>query len=183
MNKILLPIAATLSLALAAPLAAQPPMGGMVGPAKGGAPSADERLARMTEQFDLTAEQQEAIGALLENQIRQREAMRTAFRARIDAVLTEEQRAKHDALMATRVERRVANLTEQLDLSYAQQSQLQTLFTESAGQGRMGRDGAMRDQLASILNPDQLAEFNQSAGGLGRRGDRARAGDCPRVQR
>lgn len=164
MNNTMIPVAASLALLLAGPLAAQPPMGGA---AKGGVLGAEQRLERMTEQLELTAEQQQTIAALFEDQASQREQMRADFRARIDAVLTDEQRAKRDEQIAARIDRRVARMAERLDLSDDQQTQLKTLFTDSQGMGRSGRHGSMREQLASILTDEQLAQLPQPGAGKG----------------
>lgn len=164
MKKTMIPLAASLALLIAGPVAAQPPMGGG---ALGGPSSAEQRLERMTEQLGLTAEQQASIAALFEAQASQRDPMRADFRARIDAVLTDEQRAKRDAQIAARIDRRVARMAETLALSDEQQRQLKTLFTESRDQGKSRRDGAMREQLASILTDEQLAQLPQRGAGKG----------------
>ena len=164
MKTTMIPVAASLALLLAGPLAAQPPMGG---PGQGRAMGNEQRLERMTEQLELTAAQQETIAALFEEQASQRGQMRADFRARIDAVLTDEQRAKRDALMAARVDQRVARMAERLDLSEEQQSQLKTMLTESQGKGKSRRDGSMREQLASILTAEQLAQLPQRGAGKG----------------
>jgi Spy/CpxP family protein refolding chaperone len=68
--------------------------------------------------------------------------------------------------MSERLDRRVDRMAERLDLSDDQQAELKTLWTEVQENGRSRRDGTMREQLASILTQDQLAELARS--GLGR---------------
>lgn len=170
----MLPAAATLALLLAGPLAAQPPMDG---PVRWGASGTDQHVARMTEQFDLSADQQQAIARLFEERASQKDKERMEFRQKIDAVLTAEQRAKRDALRAAHIEQRVARMTGMLDLSEEQQAQFKTLMTASRGQGQSRRDGGMRAQLARILTPEQLAVLAEQGMGMGMGG---KHGSCRR---
>ncbi|EIC21073.1 Spy/CpxP family protein refolding chaperone [Thiorhodovibrio frisius] len=177
MNKTMIPVAAMLSALLVGPVAASPHGGG---PGKAGGQGAEQRLERMTEQLDLSAEQQQAMAAIFDAQASQRAKMRAQMREQIDAVLTEEQRAKRAELRAERIDQRVARMAERLDLSAEQSTQLKALFTENQNAGRSSRagSGSMREQLASILTVDQLAE-------LGKGRDKGRQGkgdnsDCNR---
>ncbi|MFP4075762.1 MAG: hypothetical protein ACLFTD_04630 [Halochromatium sp.] len=162
MKKTMFPLATALTLLLAAPLAAQPLMGSH---AKGGDSSADGRLERMSEQLDLSAEQQETIAALMAEQASKRDRMRTAFRTQVEAVLTEQQLAKRDAYRTERIERRVDRMSRRLDLSDDQQAELKTLLTEAQATRGSMRDGNMRERLASILSQDQLAKLARSGMG------------------
>lgn len=164
MNKTLLPFATTLALMLAGPLAAQPPMGGS---ARGGQSGIDWHIERMAEQFDLSAEQQASLARLFEQRANEKDKQRAEFRQKIDAVLTDEQRAKRDALRSTRIDQRVAGMTRMLDLSEEQQTQLKALMTASRDQGQARRAGGMRAHLARILTPEQLAVLAEQGMGMG----------------
>ena len=81
--------------------------GGGRGPGGGGpGRGVDAHLGRMTVMLGLNPEQQAEIRAILEVQeaTRQamREAMRDAMKEQVDAVLTPEQRARHDQMMQGR---------------------------------------------------------------------------------
>lgn len=156
MKKTMIPLTTALAMLLVAPLAAQPPGSGA---ANAGGAGTDWRLERMSERLDLSTEQQQAIAALVAEQARARDKRRAEFRQQVDAVLTEDQRAKRDAYQAERIDRRVKRMTERFALSDDQQAELRTLLTEAQRSGHSMRDGSMRERLASILSQDQLAEL------------------------
>ncbi|WP_462322257.1 hypothetical protein [Halochromatium sp.] len=119
MKKAMIPLTAALAMLLAAPLAAQSPESGA---ANGGGAGTHWRLERMSEQLDLSTEQQQAIAALVAEQARERDKRRAEFREQVDAVLTEEQRTKRDTYQAERIDWRVKRMTERLALSDDQQA-------------------------------------------------------------
>ncbi len=63
-------------------------------PAKG----VETHLERMADQLDLTETQQTEIRQILDADRAQRDQQRQATRKQIDALLTDEQKAKHDAM-------------------------------------------------------------------------------------
>lgn len=135
-----------------AALARPGPVGHGMGP--------DLRVERMTENLDLTAEQQAEIRAILEARQAQRRAERAAVRQRIDAVMTEEQRAKRDAQIDRRLERRAARIADHLDLAPEQEATLRDLMAGMRTNPEW-TPGDMREQLSRVLTDTQLAELNE----------------------
>jgi len=156
MKKTIALTATILSLLIAEAAPARPPV-----PEEHPAPEefVERRVDRMTEVLDLTAEQQEQIQAILEQQRSQRAQQRAAVRAEIDAVLTPEQRTKRDAEIEKLIDRQVARIADRLDLTSEQQSAVKSVFTEKRDNPNLS-PAQMRERLASVLTEDQLAELD-----------------------
>lgn len=170
MKKTITISASILTLLIATATLAQPPwMDHGMAPER----HLDRRIERMTEQLALTAEQQTDIRAILEAQHAQRSAQRDAVREQIDAVLTEEQRAQRDAQIDQRKARRAARMTKHLDLSPEQQTELQALMAEQRDNPSWSRE-EMREQLATVLTEEQLAQLEEMRPRL----DPGRRRDC-----
>lgn len=116
----------------------------------------EQHLARMAEQLDLTADQESAIRALFEEQAARRAAERAAMRTQIDAILSEEQRAKRDGLIDQRIERRLSRMSDGLDLTAEQQDALRAIFSERLVDPSLTRD-EMRERIAAVLTEEQLS--------------------------
>ncbi len=70
------------------------------GPGGGGGPAGVEfRVQRMTQMLGLSPKQQDQVRDILEGQQNNRQAMRSAMRTEVDAILTPQQRALHTQLM------------------------------------------------------------------------------------
>ncbi|MFT5447180.1 MAG: protein CpxP [Gammaproteobacteria bacterium] len=89
-----------LALAAVIPVAVYAAMEGQSGHQRG------DRLERMTEVLNLDDSQQELIKKAFEEHKAERKAMREQMRARMDEILTPEQRAKKAELREQRSERR-----------------------------------------------------------------------------
>ena len=89
-----------LALAAVIPVAAYAAMEGQGGHARG------DRLQRMTEVLNLDDSQQELMKKMLDEHKAERKAMREQMRARMDEILTPEQRAKREEMREQRRERR-----------------------------------------------------------------------------
>jgi Spy/CpxP family protein refolding chaperone len=140
-----------------------------------GADHIEARLERMSDQLDLTDAQQAQLRTILEQQQANRDRARQQTRAEIDALLTDAQRAQRDAELEKRQDRRLARMSDRLDLSETQQDALRDLFEERRNDPDLTRE-QMRERLAAVLDDDQLAALEQ---GRGRRGmDSGR--DCRR---
>lgn len=152
---------------------AQPGMG------RHGGPNMDvgSKVEYMTKQLDLTPEQQEQVRAILEKTRQEQMRLRQENRAQIDALLTEEQKAKRTERQLKAVNRQVERLTDRLDLTSEQADQLKALFTEQRQNRELTRD-QMRERMAAILTAEQLADLDQERG-RGPDGDRRGRGDCP----
>ncbi len=129
----------------------------------------DQRLERMTERLNLTPEQQAEIRGILETQRAQQNTARAAARTQIDAVLTEEQRTERDARIDRRIERRVSRIADRLNLTPEQETELRKVMAEKRNNPSWHRSD-MREQLATVLTDDQLAELEQMRSHRGPRG-------------
>lgn len=125
----------------------------------------EERLERMTQHLDLTTDQQTQIRAILEEQSAAREAQRIETRQRIDAVLTEEQRAERDQTMNARMDRRMERMTDRLDLTADQSDAIRAIMLEGRNNPQLTR-AQIREQIAGVLTEEQLEQF-QSRGKKG----------------
>ncbi|MBK1644703.1 hypothetical protein CKO25_08595 [Thiocapsa imhoffii] len=139
---------------LAAPLA-------LAGPGKAWGPSqdVDQRLARMSEQLDLSSAQQDEIRAILEDQATQRTLMRETMHTRIDAVLTPAQQDLIAEQQAARLERRIGQLARRLDLSPTQIEQVRDIM-QAHGPSDM-TSGDARAQIKAVLTEPQAQAFER----------------------
>lgn len=139
-----------------------PGMGGHGGPGM----DVGSKVEYMTKQLDLTPEQQEQARAILEKTRQEQMRLRQENRAQIDALLTEEQKAKRAARQLKAVNRQIERLTDWLDLNSEQADQLKALFTEQRQTHALTRV-QMRERMSAILTAEQLAELDQGRGGPG----------------
>jgi Spy/CpxP family protein refolding chaperone len=127
----------------------------------------DQRLERMTERLGLSAEQQAQVRTILDEQRAARDLQRQETHQRIDAVLTEAQRAQRDQFIQARLDRRLDRMVERLDLTPDQTDQIRAIMQERLGDPQVTR-GEMRDRIAGVLTAEQRAQFQAMAGRPGR---------------
>lgn len=139
-----------------------------------GGPDMDvgSKVEHMTKQLDLTAEQQQQVRAILEKTRQEQLRLRQENRAQIDALLTEEQKAKRAERQLKAVNRQVERMTDRLKLTSDQAGQIKALFMEQRQRHELTRD-QMRERMSTILTAEQLAELDRQIG------DRRGRGDCP----
>ncbi|MFQ5650205.1 MAG: hypothetical protein ACE5IY_09720 [bacterium] len=174
----------------------------------------DKHIEHLTEKLDLTAEQQEQIRALQtaqklldlhnstdsarERRAKHRDIMQNAHDQMLNILTPEQQEifqemiSEHQQKMKERfqahahdrIQRRLAHLTDQLDLDAGQQAQLEeilTQFTPPIGEGPVARSpGHNRDEMRqqrhaqrkeieekikSILTPEQLQKYEEMKAG------------------
>ena len=153
------PIAVALCLvALASPLAV---LAGPPGP-DGGPGRMEDRLDRMTEELKLTPDQQTQIRKIVEEQQAAMDRQRQETRQRIDAVLTEAQRADRDRLLDQRLERRLERLADRLDLSADQTAQIRTIMKERREDPDLDR-GEVRERIQAVLTEQQRKQMDDQA--------------------
>jgi Spy/CpxP family protein refolding chaperone len=133
------------------------------------------RIERMTEQLDLSEDQQRDVAAILEQQRAQRDLARQQARAEIDALLTDEQRTARDQAVAERLDRRVERMARRLDLTQEQQTAVRELFEDKRQDPTLGAD-ELHERMQSVLSEEQQAMLAQ---GPGRGGPKDRGG-CER---
>lgn len=144
-------------------------------------------------QLDLSDAQQEQVREIMRSSRAERQAIRalegeerrsrahahrSAVRARIDAVLTPEQRAQAARLRteqrARRIERKVTRMTERLNLTPAQASQIRAILERNAPTPgtRPNRDArrAVRAEINTVLTEEQRALRRAHRAEHGRRG-------------
>jgi Spy/CpxP family protein refolding chaperone len=131
--------------------------------------SASQRIERMTERLDLTAEQQGEIRAILDAQQAESERLRAETRARVDAVLTPEQLARIDEQREARVERHLDRLAKRLALSTDQAAQVRSIMQAKGDDPDMARD-EVREQIKAVLTEEQLSAFKSMRAGAKRGG-------------
>ena len=125
MKRVALLAVCTAALGAAIPMMAQdaPPSGGGMGGGQRGGMNPQAQLDRMTKALDLTADQQTSVKAILDQSMKDNMALRQdtslsdddrrakmmaareAQSAKIKAVLTDDQKAKYDAMMAQQRQR------------------------------------------------------------------------------
>jgi Spy/CpxP family protein refolding chaperone len=137
------------------PAQARPHEGGGLDPAQ----RVETRIERMTDQLGLTEAQQAEIRKILEAQRAQRDLQRQALRDQIDAVLTDEQKARRDAAMQTRLDRRLERMTERLDLTDEQVASIKAIFDEQRTNPDLNPSDA-RERISAILTDEQRAVIN-----------------------
>ena len=169
---------AVLGLILSAALIGASPAQAHPGPGWHGGPGldVDAKVEDMTRQFDLTEAQQQQLRAVLAKTRQEQQRLRQENRAQIDAILTEEQKAKRDERQRRAVNRQVERLTDRLDLSDEQAGKLRALFEEQRRNPELTR-AQMHERMAGILDAEQLTELDQGFG-RGPDGDRRGWGGC-----
>jgi periplasmic protein CpxP/Spy len=150
-----------------------PKMGGHGGPGM----DVGSKVEYMTKQLDLTPEQQQQARAILEKTHQEQMRLRQENRTQIEALLTEEQKAKRTERQLKAVNRQVERLTDWLDLSNEQADKLKALFTEQRQNRELTRD-QMHERMSAILTAEQRAEFDQGRG-RGPGGNQCGRSDCP----
>jgi len=117
-----------------------------------------ERIDRMTEQLSLTPEQQTQIRTIIDEERTAAQRLRAETRQRIDAVLTDAQRAERQAMMKQRFDRELDRLARRLQLTPEQATQLGTIFAERQTNPELTRD-ELRQRIAAVLTPEQVKRF------------------------
>jgi periplasmic protein CpxP/Spy len=144
------------SLLGAAAVFADPDSGPGPGPGQGPGPGMDSepRIERLVDELGLTDAQQERVRGILENVRKEQERLQAESRKQIDAVLTDEQRAKRDAMQQKRLDLRVARMTKMLDLTQDQASKIKAVFEEQRKNPESARF-QLRERIDKILTPEQ----------------------------
>lgn len=168
---------------------------GRRGHGRQGGPEA--RLEHMTQELQLSPAQVEQLRRVFAEQRSNREARREeareerqtareSMRARVDAILTPQQRQRAEALRETRhrehLDRRVQRMTEKLSLRPNQVTQVRRILEqtrerhEALGRGPEHRDAhrtlreQTRSQIEAVLDADQRARAAELHERRGRRG-------------
>lgn len=159
---------AALALAVSGLFAAHATLAGPC--AQGRAPEAfaSQRIERMTERLDLTADQQGEIRAILDEQQAESE-QRAETRARVDAVLTPEQLARIDEQRDARVERHLDRLAGRLVLSTEQVAQVRTIMQAKGNEPEVAPN-EVREQIKAVLTEEQRSTFESMGAGAKRGG-------------
>lgn len=126
----------------------------------GSGAGSETRIDRMTEQLDLTAEQQAEIGKIMDESRKQREQQRLEVRKQIDAVLTEEQKTKRESTVKERMDRRLERMTNRLDLTDDQADKIRGLFEEQQTNPELSQTD-VRERMAEILTESQQAAMRE----------------------
>jgi protein CpxP len=148
----------TLAIAIGALLGTTFALAGPHDAGRDPAAGVDDRIEWMTENLDLTAEQQSEIRTILEEQRAQAERQREETRERVDAVLTPEQLARIDERREAGMERRLDRLAEQLDLTEDQITQVRALMPAKGSETSMDR-AQIREQIKAVLTEEQRTKF------------------------
>jgi protein CpxP len=117
-------------------------------------------IGQMLDRLNLSEAQQQQIRTILDQERQAIDQQRQQTRERIDAVLTQEQRAERDRLLAEGMDRRVGQLAKRLDLTTDQQAQLRTIMTEKRDNPSMTRD-EVRQRMAAVLTEQQMSELKE----------------------
>ncbi|WP_295586474.1 Spy/CpxP family protein refolding chaperone [uncultured Lamprocystis sp.] len=123
---------------------------------------------RMVEALKLTPEQQTQVRTILQEQRTEADRLRAQTRQRIDAVLTDAQRAQRDARMQQGLDRRLERMTQRLKLSADQTTQIRAIFMERQSNPDLTRED-IKERIAAVLTPEQRKQFDSK----GPRGERA----------
>ncbi len=136
----------------------------------------EAKLDRMTEQLALTEAQRDQIQAIFDEQRAATAERRQQTRARIDAVLTDEQRAERDSLQAQRMDRRLERMADRLDLTESQQEQIRAIWGDK--QADTARTpGALRERIDAVLTDEQREQLAARGGRRHGGGPRHGGGD------
>ncbi|EGV19298.1 Spy/CpxP family protein refolding chaperone [Thiocapsa marina] len=160
---------ATFALAVAAVIATTSVLAEPGGHARDPSMFASQRIERMIRTLDLTSEQQNEIRTILEEQRARELQQRQDVQARIDAVLTPEQRARIEERRDSRMERHLDGLAERLDLSEDQVARVRSMMESDDADSEMTRD-EIREQIKTVLTEDQLQRFESRGPGSKRGG-------------
>lgn len=114
----------------------------------------DQRLERMTDQLDLTTDQQTAVRKILETERAQFDQQRRDTRKQIDAVLTEAQKAKRDEQMKTRMDRQLARMKKDLELTDEQTAKIEAIFDEQRANPDLG-PAQVHERISAVLTEEQ----------------------------
>ncbi|WP_295388811.1 Spy/CpxP family protein refolding chaperone [uncultured Thiodictyon sp.] len=122
----------------------------------GGRP--DKHLAQLTERLNLTPEQQAQIKTIIEEEHAAAQRLRADSRKRIDAVLTDAQRAEQAARMDKRMARHLERLTKRLNLTPEQTAQVRAILVERQTNPDLDR-AAVKQRIAAVLTPEQREQL------------------------
>lgn len=122
---------------------------------------------RMVEALKLTPEQQTQIRTIQQEQRAEVERLRAQTRQRIDAVLTDAQRAQRDTRMQQGLDRRLERMTQRLKLSADQTTQIRAIVMERQSNPDLTRED-IKERVAAVLTPEQREQFDSR----GSRGER-----------
>ncbi len=140
-----------------------------------GAPGerAEANFDRMVETLKLTPEQQAQVRAILQEQRAETARLDAQTRQRIDAVLTDAQRAQRRSRMQQGLDRRLERMTQRLQLSADQTSRIRAIFMERESNPNLTRED-VKERVAAVLTAEQRKQFDskeprgERPGGKGR---------------
>jgi periplasmic protein CpxP/Spy len=169
------PIALTLCLAASASAlpARAAPLEAIGGPA---AAPLDQHLERMSRDLKLTPEQESQVRKLLDEQRDAMRKLRQDTKTKIDALLTDEQRAELARLADRRIERRVDRLADRLDLTDDQAAKIAAIFKEGRDDPSLSRVD-LRERIGAVLTDDQRKKLESFAERRSRHEHRGRFDD------
>ena len=90
----------------------------------------ETHIERMAKDLDLTEAQQSEIRKIMAAEQAQRDRQRIEVRKQVNAVLTDVQRTKREGMIQTRLERDLDRMTDRLDLTDDQVTQIKALTDE-----------------------------------------------------
>jgi periplasmic protein CpxP/Spy len=120
----------------------------------------EPRIERMTEQLDLSADQQTAIRKVMETERARLDQQRSETRKQIEALLTDAQKAKRDELMKTRLDRRLDRMDDKLDLTDDQVAKIRAIFEEQRTNPDLSRT-QVRERIATVLTDVQRDKLTE----------------------
>lgn len=121
-------------------------------------PRAERYIERMSKDLDLTEAQQTEIHKIMVAEQAQRDQQRIETRKQINAVLTEVQRAKRDDIIQSRMDRDLDRMTDRLDLTDDQVTQIKAVFDDQRKNPELTRT-QLRERIAVILTDEQRANI------------------------
>jgi len=149
---------ASIAFAITGFIAANAAFSGPMGYRGEGAAFTEERVERMTENLDLTADQQVQIRTILDEQRTERDLLRQKTQLRIDAVLTDTQRAERDRLIEDRIDKRLDRIAQRLDLTNDQTDEIHTILQERLTNPQLTRS-EIKERISAVLTNEQREKF------------------------
>ncbi|MCK7497559.1 MAG: hypothetical protein MZW92_47340 [Comamonadaceae bacterium] len=115
-------------------------------------------MERMDKDLDLTEAQQTEIRNIIAAEQAQRAQQRIETSKKIDAVLTDVQRAKREDMIQKRMKRDLDRMTDRLDLTDDQTAKIKALFDKQRANPELTRT-QLREGIEAILTDEQRAKI------------------------
>lgn len=116
------------------------------------------RIERMVKDLDLTKAQQADIRKVMEAEQAQRDLQRQETSKQIDAVLTEAQKTKCEAMTQARMKRYQERMMDRLDLTEDQVTRIKTIFDEQRTHPALTKT-ELRTRVAAVLTDEQREDL------------------------